>query len=61
VGRLAGHAMGAPHQLELLHHVAVVVDAGLVETERGVTAPATIRAISAIISCAISDGGAAHD
>jgi hypothetical protein len=53
--------MGAPHQLELLHHVAVVVDAGLVETERGVTAPATIRAISAIISCAISDGGAAHD
>ena len=34
----AGHAMGAQHQLQLLQHVAVVVDAGLVEPDRGVDA-----------------------
>ena len=34
----AGHAMGAQHQLHLLQHVAVVVDAGLVEADRGVDA-----------------------
>ena len=54
-------AEASQRRLELLQHVAVVVDTGLVETERGVTAPATMRAISAIISCAISTARAAHD
>src|SRR5476649_728183 len=34
----ARHAMGAQHELQLLQHVAVVVDAGLVEADRGVDA-----------------------